>query len=284
MHPSRSFALVGALACVAVLAGPAFADEPGDAEPDRATIDGLRAAGDLAMVAIQGGDRRGVMGAMAAEVDYWLPARRCGKAFRRSGSATGRKRDAVAACLIKLGKGGFTRDVTVLPRRRRIHVRTGDGYFLFDLTAGDAPVVAGVRYIDAASKDVSAFSPLHEPDRPPGEPGGVVDGLLRPPPPPPPPPAGGAGEQLLVGDPRILPDDAAREAIARSGTHGFVVLVKVCFDPAGAVTDVTMLQSSGVPAYDEQIRRTIRGWRYRPHVVDDKPTRACTVVNLTYRG
>ena len=64
--------------------------------------------------------------------------------------------------------------------------------------------------------------------------------------------------------------DAARnrrpnypESSRRRGEEG-VVRVELFVDPAGKVTDVRVLESSGFSALDAEAVKTVRDWRFRP--------------------
>ncbi len=123
--------------------------------------------------------------------------------------------------------------------------------------------------------------------------GGVIGGVDTAPPPPPPPPPPPARPmniaptafeaQRIAGDKAIPPDDATRAAIAADGTRRVQVVVKLCIDDAGAVAVVTVLKSSGYPAYDAAIRSTIRAtWRFRPFMVNGASAAVCSAVTFIY--
>lgn len=111
--------------------------------------------------------------------------------------------------------------------------------------------------------------------------GGVVGGVPAPPPPPPPPPKKGpemvsariARGQLLINpsDPRYRVD--LPPALARTG-ETFTALLLVCVSAQGSVTGVRVLSSAG-PALDPQFPRVLRRWRYRPLLMNGRPTPFC---------
>jgi TonB family protein len=88
--------------------------------------------------------------------------------------------------------------------------------------------------------------------------------------------------QRISGDKEIVPDDATKRAIAASGKARVIVPVKLCVSAAGEVRTVTILKSSGFPAYDATIERAMAAWRYRPFTVDGKSTVVCTAITLIY--
>jgi len=118
--------------------------------------------------------------------------------------------------------------------------------------------------------------------------GGVVGGIISaPPPPPPPPPPQAVPPGLLEGnrisgDKNITPDDPTKTQIARSGKDKLVGSYKLCVDPQGAVTGVTMLKSTGFVDYDSKIMREMSQWAYRPYLVNGKAAPVCTAVTFIY--
>ena len=129
-----------------------------------------------------------------------------------------------------------------------------------------------------------------------GEEGGVAGGELggvvaAPPPPPPPPPpappqnvAPTALDALRIGgEKNIIPDDVTKTEISRSGKDKLIGSYKLCITVDGNISSVVQLKSTGFPAYDNKITSTIRGeWRYRPFMVNGKPTPVCTAVTFIY--
>jgi periplasmic protein TonB len=125
--------------------------------------------------------------------------------------------------------------------------------------------------------------------------GGVVGGDLNgvmgaPPPPPPPPPAPPQNVpptmlegSRIAGDKMITPDDVTKTEIQRSGKEKLVGSFKLCLTVGGEIQQVTMLKSTGFPAYDSKIQSKIRGeWRYKPYNVNGKAVPVCTAVTFIY--
>jgi len=87
----------------------------------------------------------------------------------------------------------------------------------------------------------------------------------------------------ISGDKEIVPDNNTQTEIGRSGVEQVVGSFKLCVAVDGNVATVTPLRSTGFPAYDAKILSTIRGkWRYKPYLVDGKPTAVCTAVRFIY--
>jgi hypothetical protein len=111
----------------------------------------------------------------------------------------------------------------------------------------------------------------------------AFDDVLSPPPPPPPPP--GIPRNIpptelegrrTAGDKAITPDAATAAAIAKSKKK-VVASFNMCIDANGAVAAVTVLKSSGFPAYDKRIETTMRDtWKYKP------ADPVCTAVTFIY--
>ena len=88
----------------------------------------------------------------------------------------------------------------------------------------------------------------------------------------------------IAGDKRIVPDENTMAFISRSGADQLVASYKVCVTSEGAIGTVTLLKSTGFPAYDTTIQNTIRSeWRYRPYLVNGKAAPVCTAYRFAYR-
>ena len=91
------------------------------------------------------------------------------------------------------------------------------------------------------------------------------------------------GRARVSGDRNIFPDDDVKIMIQESGVWQFVVPVVTCVDVTGRPSLVAILKSSGFPRYDADLIRGVASWRYRPVLVDGKPSPACGIVNFAYR-
>ncbi|MEZ4364626.1 MAG: energy transducer TonB [Kofleriaceae bacterium] len=90
-------------------------------------------------------------------------------------------------------------------------------------------------------------------------------------------------QQRIAGEPRILPDDATAQQIARDHAAEVRGVVKLCLSADGDVRSASMLRSTSFPAYDAKLEREMRTWRYRPYRVDGVATPVCTVITVIYR-
>jgi hypothetical protein len=155
------------------------------------------------------------------------------------------------------------------------------------------PVKEAEKIADTNSVNTDDEGP--EDGDPDGDPNGSRDGIAggvpnpQPPPPPPPPAppqnvAPTALEALRTsGDKDIQPDDVTKTEIGRSGKAKMVASFKICLNTGGGINDVKQLKSSGFPAYDAKLIRTIKStWKYRPFLVNGKAAPVCTAVTFIY--
>jgi hypothetical protein len=82
----------------------------------------------------------------------------------------------------------------------------------------------------------------------------------------------------LTGDAAIPP---SQDVITAVGKPIAVAIVKLCLDADGKVASTRVVKTSGVPAYDDQLRATINAsWTFAPTEVDGKPAPVCTTVTF----
>jgi hypothetical protein len=124
-----------------------------------------------------------------------------------------------------------------------------------------------------------------------GVPGGVVWGSIAAPPPPPGPtdstqvvPSSALEAQRIAGEKNILPNEQVRLAMQRANQLRLIASLKVCVDDSGAVSNVTMLKSTGYPSYDELLQATIAStWMFQPFVLNGRVLPVCTAVTFIYK-
>lgn len=112
--------------------------------------------------------------------------------------------------------------------------------------------------------------------------GGVVGGVVGSPAPPPPPRVA-AGPKMVspqIGSRQLLinPQSPAYRpkiprALATSG-QSFVAVVRMCVSAQGAVTGVSVMKGAGA-AIDSQLPSVLGRWRYKPLLIDGRPTPFC---------
>jgi len=103
-----------------------------------------------------------------------------------------------------------------------------------------------------------------------------------PPAPPPNAPPTAIERNRIAGNKNILPDDVTKTKIAASRVPRVIGSFKLCLDITGDIADVKMLKSTGFPAYDVQLQEGIRTWKYRPFLIDGKPTPVCSATTFIY--
>jgi serine/threonine protein kinase len=87
----------------------------------------------------------------------------------------------------------------------------------------------------------------------------------------------------VAGDKSIVPDELTMAAIGRSGHDTLVSTYKICLTADGSISNVSQLRSTGFPDYDAKIVNTIRrDWRYKPFVINGRPTPVCTALRFIY--
>lgn len=87
----------------------------------------------------------------------------------------------------------------------------------------------------------------------------------------------------IAGVKNIVPDDATKMAISEAGKDKLIGSFLLCIRRSGGVALARQLKTTGFPSYDQKIINTMRTqWRYRPFLVDNKPTRVCTNVTFIY--
>ena len=118
--------------------------------------------------------------------------------------------------------------------------------------------------------------------------GGVVGGIVGGTAPPPPKSTGPkllttkAGHSLLAINPQVRPYkvNVPEEYVARGDEY--VAQIRICVDASGTVSNVRILKPS-IPVIDLQIPQVIPRWKYKPYLVEGKPTPFCYPMNYRVR-
>jgi len=86
-----------------------------------------------------------------------------------------------------------------------------------------------------------------------------------------------------AGENEIMPDEATRTEMRHNGSVAAVGAYKICVGGDGKIDSVTVLKSTGYPAYDARIQSTIfTTWRYRPIIVDGRPGPVCSGAKISW--
>ena len=67
------------------------------------------------------------------------------------------------------------------------------------------------------------------------------------------------------------------------GLRGTKAVVKLCLDQGGVPQSTTMLTGTGFDAADTRILSEMKGWRYRPYLVNGRPVGVCTSIVFQYK-
>lgn len=94
-------------------------------------------------------------------------------------------------------------------------------------------------------------------------------------------PYGAIAASRTQGTDDLEPDDETKGEIAGTGRRA-VGAFRICLDDQGAVTMVHAVKPTGFLAYDEQIRRELGAWRFRPPGLADRSRAVCAVVAVAY--
>jgi len=90
-------------------------------------------------------------------------------------------------------------------------------------------------------------------------------------------------QNRIRGSKQIDPDTSTKAEILKAGRTSTVASLKLCVDAKGSVSAVTILKSSGFPAYDAKLLLETRRWAYKPFLVRGTPAPVCTAATFIYR-
>jgi TonB family protein len=96
------------------------------------------------------------------------------------------------------------------------------------------------------------------------------------------PPNVGKGLRIS-GNEQIHPPEMVRVDMLHQGKSQLSATFQVCVGRDGHVDALRTLKSSGFADYDAKLLSEMRQWRYRPYLVNGKPSPMCTVSVFQYR-
>jgi outer membrane biosynthesis protein TonB len=89
----------------------------------------------------------------------------------------------------------------------------------------------------------------------------------------------------IAGVAQIAPSNEIATAIGKSTISRLVGTFKFCINTQGRISRIAVVKSTGVPAYDLTIVKTMGDtWRYSPFLVDGQPAPVCSTVTFIYRS
>ena len=68
----------------------------------------------------------------------------------------------------------------------------------------------------------------------------------------------------------------------RNGVSSVKATVHLCVDTVGAVTDTELTDATGYDEYDKKLIDAVRGWRFRPFVVNGLTLNVCSTAEFVY--
>lgn len=90
-------------------------------------------------------------------------------------------------------------------------------------------------------------------------------------------------EQLrLSGQTQLEPPASERRLMEQCGVSRVVVSLKLCIDAAGVPSSVELVSASRLPAYEAQLAEAVDKWRYRPYLVESRPSAVCGPVTFAF--
>jgi cysteine-rich repeat protein len=88
----------------------------------------------------------------------------------------------------------------------------------------------------------------------------------------------------ISGETQIVPPDVVKTEMLRDGKERTVGSFKLCMDTSGRISSISPQgKGTGYGPYDAKIVTTMRTWRYRPYLLNNKTAvPACSVVTFVY--
>ncbi len=88
--------------------------------------------------------------------------------------------------------------------------------------------------------------------------------------------------QRVAGDTDVHPSKQTRSAMIRDGVSSVKGTVRLCVDTVGAVTEAMLTEATGYDEYDRKLIAAVRGWRFRPYVVNGQTFAVCSTAEFVY--
>jgi cysteine-rich repeat protein len=88
--------------------------------------------------------------------------------------------------------------------------------------------------------------------------------------------------QRVAGDTDVHPSKQTRSAMIRDGVSSVKGTVRLCVDAIGGVTETLLTEPTGYSEYDKKLIAAVRGWRFRPYVVNGQTFAVCSTAEFVY--
>jgi len=87
----------------------------------------------------------------------------------------------------------------------------------------------------------------------------------------------------VSGNDQIFPPELVRVDMLHQGKDKVQATVQICVGADGTVDQVRLMKATGFASYDDKLVGEMRAWRYKPYLVDGRPSPMCTVAIVIYR-
>jgi TonB family protein len=88
--------------------------------------------------------------------------------------------------------------------------------------------------------------------------------------------------QRVAGDTDVQPSTATRASMIRNGVSSVKGTVHLCVDTVGVVIDTKLTEATGYDEYDKKLIAAVRGWRFRPFVINGQTFEVCSTTEFMY--
>ena len=86
----------------------------------------------------------------------------------------------------------------------------------------------------------------------------------------------------FAGDTDVHPSRETQSAMIRDGVSSVTSTVHLCVDTVGVVTETKLTAATGYDEYDKKLIAAVRGWRFRPFVINGQTFEVCSTAAFVY--
>ena len=86
----------------------------------------------------------------------------------------------------------------------------------------------------------------------------------------------------LSGETQVHPSSATQTMMIHDGVSKAVGTVKLCISADGSVASASTMGTTKYADYDAALVSAVRGWHYRPYLLNGAPVPACSMVSFVY--